>query len=216
MNHQLLYNLTQKVITNTLNNLGYPVFEKGDYNLNFGIVRSENRNADAFDDVMYLFFKKDGAWQIHLFPATADPGLDHLQNPVFQEAITGGSAILAEGYYKNLWQCGYFKGTKALLPRTKVWVYRDKNKDAILDMSRKTLQYIDAGILVHQSFQGMKANRVGRSSAGCQVTELSTDMDIIWDICYTAEGVWGVGTSYAVINESSLIYPYKVNGSRPA
>jgi hypothetical protein len=216
MNHQLLYNLTQKVITDTLNNLGYPVFEKGNYNLNFGIVRASNRVADSFDDVMYLLFKKDNTWQLHLFPATADPGLDHLKNPVFPEAIKGGSAILADGYYRNLWQCGYFKGTKALIPRTRVWVYRDMNRDNVLDMDKRTLQNMDAGILVHRSFQGQKAERVGRSSAGCQVTELATDMDMIWDICKIAEGIWGVGTSYAVIDESSLIYKGKINGNRIA
>ena len=147
----------------TYKQLGFPFFENGNFNLNLGIIRSDNRVADAFDDIIYCAYKQGDVWKLELFPATADPGVDHLVNPVFPEAIRGGSAILAEGFYRKLWTAGWFKGKVGLRPLTKVRVYSDKNRDNILDLDPSTIEEGDFGIWGHVSFQGEIAQRVGLS-----------------------------------------------------
>ena len=198
------------VIKDVLRSKGYPVFENGLYNLNMGIIRNANRIANTFDDLIYIIYKMgtaEHAFEVcKTYEATADPGLDHLVNPTFPEAIKGGSAILAKGYYRGLWKVGFFHGRRALLPRTKVWVYRDKNKNKSLDLDPKTLQNMDAGILMHESYQGVEtAGLVGRSSAGCQVPASKKDMEEIASIVTEAEKYYpNSGVSYAVLNESDF------------
>ena len=199
-----------QIIKNVLRKKGYPVFENGLFNLNMGIIRNANRVSNTFDDLIYIICKQgtnESPVEVcRLYPATADPGLDHLVNPTFPEAKRSGSAILAEGYYRGLWKVGWFHGRRALLPRTKVWVYRDANRDGILDLDPKTLMNMDAGILMHESYQGVAtASLVGRSSAGCQVPASRVHMEEIATIVIEAERRYpNSGTSYAVLNESDF------------
>jgi hypothetical protein len=54
--------------------MGYPVFENGDYDVNIIGVRSAERQAGAFDDVIHLAYKANGMWRHFEFCATCDPG----------------------------------------------------------------------------------------------------------------------------------------------
>lgn len=208
MNDQLFNKIKDvEIIKRTLLRLGYLVF-KGKYNLNMGAVRSANRVADAFDDFIYVFYEDGNGCNIfNLYPATTDPGVAHLVQPVFAEAIKGGTAILREGFYRGLWYAGTFNGVPALLPSQKVYVYRDKNRDNVLDMNPATVEYMDAGILVHPASyrKGQVFTTVGRWSAGCQCPQMFEHMEELHRlVALSAQYYGGAKTSYALMNESQI------------
>lgn len=90
-------------------------------------VRSGSKECDTFDDTTHLVCNG----QI-LFSAesTCDPGLANMLNPV----NPNGCAIVMNGYWKGLWKFGYHKGKyKAFVQNRPVIVFRDNDKDSILD-----------------------------------------------------------------------------------
>lgn len=202
----LLETITPEVIRKTYQSLGYPFFDKGDFNLNLGIIRSENRKSDSFDDVAYIVYKQNGIETIFKCWATADPGRDHLVNPQFPEAQTGGTAIIAEGFYRGLYSLGWYLGTKALIPVKPMAVYRDKNRDDILDLDQKTIQWGNWGTLWHDHLQVLdEALRVGRSSAGCFNMKRRSDHNKFISICERGINRFKTPISLGVVAERSLV-----------
>jgi hypothetical protein len=207
---ELIDRITPEVIRKTYQSLGYPFFTNGDFNLNLGIIRSENRKADLFDDVAYIVYKDSryfgNEFQIFKCWATADPGRDHLVNPQFPEAKIGGTAIVAEGFYRGLYSLGWYHGTKALIPVKPMAVYRDKNRDDMLDLDPKTIQWGNWGTLWHDHLQALdKALRVGRSSAGCFNMQTRKDHERFMSICESGINRWKTPISLAVVAERSLV-----------
>jgi len=77
-----------------LKKLGHNVFE-GDtkpYNLNIVGIRSHDPTTDAFNDLMCVFWKYEGHWNIYKMQCTTLPGLYWLENPMNSR----GCAILKE------------------------------------------------------------------------------------------------------------------------
>ena len=201
------HKITETVIRNAYAKLGYPFFTRGNFNVNLGIIRSSNRRADEFDDIAYLIFRENGHPQFFKCWATADPGRDHLVNPTFPEAQRGGTAIVAEGFYRGLYTMGWYYGTKALIPVTPMRVYRDKNRDDVLDLDPATIQTGNFGTLWHDHLQNVAdAQRVGRSSAGCFNMKRREDHNYFMRICEKAIEMYKCPISLAVLSESQLVY----------
>ena len=77
------------------------------YQLNIVGMRSKSTNSNRFDDEIHVFYKKpNGKWNYHIYPATTDPGTFWLSNPSYPQ----GTAILAQGQYKNAYAIGLDKG----------------------------------------------------------------------------------------------------------
>ena len=154
-------------ILQKIKSLGYAVFTNGDYNLNLFGVRSTNRNSNSFDDLLGCAYKLDGQWKIEYWEATTDPGLYWLNNPT----RVSGTAILVPGQYRGVYKIDLHAGKyKALCQRNgKVRVYRDRNKDSVLDMDGNTITSGFFGINIHRSSLRGESESVERWSAGCQV-----------------------------------------------
>ena len=137
-------------------------------------VRSSGRDhsKDAFDDVIGLaYVDKNGDCKVKLWEATTDPGVTELTNPTFDLAKKNGTAILAPGQYKNSHRLGkHGKGNwrhTALQQVNKVKIFRDNNRDEILDFEVPVTG--NFGINIHASSLKSISREIKNYSAGCQV-----------------------------------------------
>jgi len=144
---------------------GHAVFEDGDYNLNLFGIRSPSRDSDEFDDAFGCAYKKKGAWIVEYWPITTDPGKKLLEKPINKK----GAAILCPGQYRGVYRIDkHSRKYLALCQRDgPVTVYRDDNKDSILDMDESNKQTGMFGINIHK--RNGRGTKVRASSAGCQV-----------------------------------------------
>ena len=151
--------------------LGFKVFTNGDYDLNIVGIRSRARLADNFDDEIVVVWKELGIWRSMAAQATTDPGGYWLKNG---ERAT---AILCPGQYRSVFKISTHAGKyTALCQRAgPVKVWRDGNKDLMLDHDPGSIESGYFGINIHRAsidrgedLQGA-SKIVGRYSAGCQV-----------------------------------------------
>lgn len=160
---------TEKIIA-VLKTKGYPVRESGlrDYDLNLVGIRANTGTTNSFDDVMCVFWKFKDKWTIRIFPCTTDPGKTALNTP----QNPNGTAIVKEGYYPKLWAIGLHQGKyRALKQAGNIVVFRDNDKDGMLDMTPGTEQTGVFGINLHRANENGKSIQVDGWSAGCMVLQ---------------------------------------------
>lgn len=181
---------------------GYPVFTTGDYNINTVGFRANNPKAGKFDDVLCHFYKVGGIWQYKAYKATTDPGLTYLQNPLNAK----GCAILVPGFYDRAYQLGLHKGKPALRQAGTLKVYRDNNRDAILDMDPRSIEAgNDMFCNIHYSTGEGQLDVIGPWSAGCQVLSAGVNTSIYQRFLkpyVEAVKLYGNHFSYALLTES--------------
>ena len=179
--------------------LGHAVFEEGEYNLNIIGIRSATHDANQFDDRLCVVFRDEQGWVTRTWKCTTDPGSFWLDNPM----KVAGAAILVPGQYRGSHQIGKHRGKyDALVQRKPVRVYRDANKDEILDMDPSTEEEGLFGINIHKA--GTDSTQVNKWSAGCQVFSHSADFDEFMSICYAAKSKWGNSFTYTLIDAPEL------------
>lgn len=178
---------------------GYRFFDQGNYNLNLIGIRTADDSANTFNDQLAVAWRFDGVPHCLVFPATTDPGLywrEHLAN-------VNGTAIVVPGQYRGLWQLGLHQGRyQALVQRGPVQVYRDNNRDQVLDQDAP----IDAGLFginCHRASDSHESVQVDRWSAGCQVLANPRDFDLLIALCRRGEH-WGRSFTYTLIEEGDL------------
>ena len=159
----------EPTIIKVLRSKGYAVHEDGQCNI-IG-VRSSNNQANSFDDAIHLVWKSNG-WQHNQYPCTCDPGNYWLESPMRVE----GTAIMVPGQYVNAYCWGLHRGQYETLvqrgPGDPVKVYRDANKDEVLDMDPSTIE-LGHGLNLHHA--GTDSTNVEKWSAGCQVFKRLAD-----------------------------------------
>ena len=160
--------------------LGHRVFTSGDWNLNLVGIRSRPREANTFDDTFTCTYRENGQWITRYWECTTDPGTYWLENPSRVE----GTAILHPGQYRNVYKIDKHRGQyDALCQRNgEVKVYRDDNKDEVLDMNPETTTSGFFGINIHRAGRAGATAHVERYSAGCQVLRDSRDFDMLMSI----------------------------------
>lgn len=112
---------------------GYRIFNNSQqYNLNIWCIRSKNRLAGRYDDLMVVFWKNpSNKWDFEFFDITTDPS----EIALFEMKNKLGTAIVAQGQYPAAWKFGLHRGKyKALVQRGNLKVVRDYNKDSILNI----------------------------------------------------------------------------------
>jgi len=160
-------------------------------------IRTDSTESNSFDDVTVLYC--NGVFG-YMSRCTCDPGLSPLKKPINVD----GTAIVMNGYYKGLWTVGYHKGKyKALVQNRPVIVFRDNDKDAVLDYNFllnddervKTAKFekgkakivVDDneyviekgmfGINWHRAAIDRDLDKVGGYSAGCCVVRNAEDFE---------------------------------------
>lgn len=154
-------------ILQRVKDLGHVVFTNGDWNLNIVGIRAKEPRANKFDDMITCTYRDDGQWVTRCWKATCDPGQYWLGHPM----RVSGTAILVPGQYRGVYKISKHRGAyDALCQRNgRVKVYRDGNKDDILDMDDETVIDGYFGINIHRSSSSRESTQVDKWSAGCQV-----------------------------------------------
>lgn len=185
---------------------GY-VFFKGVYNLNIIGVRSKEsvKQSNKFDDAIIVCCgidsERTGTPSKLIFAATTDPGIKSLKVPMNAK----GTAILVPGQYRGSHKIGLHQGKyEALVQCAPVKVYRDANKDDILDMNNRTIDTGMFGINIHKA--GAASVIVDGWSAGCQVLANSYNYEIFMDLCRKQKlAGYGDKFTYTLLEEKDLI-----------
>lgn len=189
-----------KAITDALKRLDYPFF-KGDYNLNIIGVRSNDTDANTFNDVLVVAYELDKKLVMHTFPITTDPGLYYRENPINVE----GTAIVVPGHYRGCWQIGAHQAKyNALVQRKPMKVYRDNDRDASIDMPEDTIAEGLFGINLHRAGVNNISLQVDRWSAGCQVLADPNDFGLVMALANKSAAMYGPSFSYTLLTEEQL------------
>jgi hypothetical protein len=190
-------------VKQVLEKKGYAFFTNGVYNLNIIGIRNPNLVANSFDDTMVVIYKFGGEWITKVYPITTDAGTYWLKNPLSNK----GTAILVPNQYRGVYSIDLHNNKYyALCQRNgKVEVYRDNDKDVILDMDSAKIEKGMFGINIHRSNPFSESLKVDKFSAGCQVFKRVKDFNEFMEICQKSKALWGNSFSYTLIKESDLL-----------
>lgn len=192
--------LTYDKVKAAVTKAGFKFFT-GAYNINMIGVRSKNRAVDNWDDFFCLLWEdetgKKNIWVNDQF--TTDPGVYYMQNKLLNPK---GCGILARGQYRGVWKIGGHGKNKYeafVQLGNKVKLFRDRNRDNILDFDPKTLQEGYFGVNQHH---GYDSGKVGPNSAACQVHKYKKDLAYVLSMAKknTAKG-WGDTFTYTLLEE---------------
>lgn len=175
-------------------------FFTGNMNLNMIGVRSKNRKVDNWDDFFILCWQENGKnmiWVNDQF--TTDPGIYYMQQKLLNPA---GCGILARGQYKGVWKIGkHGVAQYEAFVQTggKVKLYRDRNKDNIMDFDPKSIMEGFFGVNQHH---GYDSGTVKNNSAACQVHRYKKDL--AYSLSMAKKNIaagWGDSFTYTLLEE---------------
>ena len=204
MNEQLLKKVQSCNIENVMQQKSYVFFGNGKYNLNLIGIRAKRPNdvnSDKFEDVLTVIYNDDNLKPVKLIiPITTVPGLSYMKNP----ANNKGTAILKPGQYRGVWKIDYHAGKYLALCQRgdKFVVYRDNNRDYILDFDEATADYGYFGLNFHHA--GTNSLLVANWSAGCQVAQKMADFDKVMILSNKAKALYGNSFTYTLLEEEDL------------
>lgn len=193
-------NITIEQLKDALTGMDAPYF-KGELNLNLIGIRSSDRQANTFNDRLCVLYEQQNSEVLETYPITTDPGTYYRKNPINVD----GTAVLAPGHYPRCWAIGVHRGQyTALVQRGLMTVYRDNNKDGLIDIDKVPKQTGYFGINMHYAAVSGYTLSVGKWSAGCQVFADKTDFDSVMRLVNKSAAKYGRFFSYTLINEEDL------------
>ena len=86
----------------------------------------------------------------------------------------------------------------------KVSVYRDNNKNTILDYDKTTISKGMFGINIHRSNQNTESVNVEKWSAGCQVFKNPNNFNDFISICKKSSEIYGNKFTYTLLTYKDL------------
>jgi hypothetical protein len=186
---------------------GYTFFSNGIFNVNIVGIRSKETKSNKFDDTMLLIYKnKKKEWEVQSSVITTDPGEKYLVHPMNKK----GTAILVPNQYRGVYRVDIHArhnskfAHEALCQRGNVLkVWRDGNRDKILDHDAETIDEGWFGINIHRSKVG-EASYVGSYSAGCQVFKNGTDFKLFMSAVKKSAELYGNSFSYTLLEEKDF------------
>jgi|APGre2960657373_1045057.scaffolds.fasta_scaffold31352_2 hypothetical protein len=194
--------LAIEIIKNVMKKKNYAFFESGTFNLNLIGIRTASKIPNNFDDWMVAIYKDQSVnWTIKKWRITTDAGTYWLLNPMNNK----GTALLVPNQYRKGWKIGLHKGQyKALVQNKPIEVYRDNDKDLILDYENSTIDKGMFGVNIHRSNPSQTSIRVEKWSAGCQVFANPREFEELMDICDIASRQWGSEFTYTLLTEQDF------------
>lgn len=188
-------------LIHTLNNKRYELYSRP-FELNIVGVRADSTIPNRFDDTIHVFFKNNlGQWILYQFAATTDPGTYWLQNPLNPQ----GTAILKQGQYNGAYQIGLHRGQYyALVQRNPVTVFRDYDRNALLDFRNGTPYSGLFGINIHRASVQGTTKTIDRYSAGCQVFANADEFNRFMQLCEQHRSLYGNSFTYTLIDERAI------------
>jgi hypothetical protein len=187
---------------------GYAFFESGAFNVNIVGIRASEKKTNVFDDTMLLIYKnKKKEWEVISSVITTDPGEKYLVNPINDK----GTAILVPNQYRGVYRVDIHARNnsrfahEALCQRGgKLKVWRDNDRDKVLDHDPESIDEGWFGVNIHRSKSSGEADYVGSYSAGCQVYKNSTDFKLFMDVVKRSAKLYGNSFSYTLLDEQDF------------
>jgi len=173
------------------------------FNLNLIGVRRANAGTNTFDDFLVVLYKDQNLKEVcKVYPITTDPGEHWLKHPINPK----GTAILCPGQFRGTWKLGTHQNNyEALVQRKPVKVWRDNNKDEIIDYQQlKLINEGYFGINIHRSNPYTESFLVNKWSAGCQVFQKIDDYKEFMELCKSSAALYGNSFTYTLITEEDL------------
>ncbi len=179
---------------------GYTVFggNRG-YDLNLIGIRTKDTSANKFNDWLGVMYLEGGVWNTFFFPATTDPGTYWRENPM----NVSGVAALKPGQYRGSHKVGTHKGYPALQQKSPLVVYRDPNRDAILDLDGSTEEGM-FGINIHRASANKPSSQVNKWSAGCQVLQDPIQFNFLMELAAKSASIYGNSFTYTLLTEADF------------
>jgi flagellum-specific peptidoglycan hydrolase FlgJ len=193
-----------KAVYDALQRKGYKIFTN-ELELNIiGIRNSNDPNANTFNDTLLVSWMENGQWQSRKYAFTTDPGRTPRMNPDKYNSRGTGVAVLVEGQYINTYTIDkHRKEYDALTQRAgDVRVYRDNNRDGVIDFNPASIQKGSYGINIHKA--GSDSNEVNNWSAGCQVFKRSADFYEFMQLAKRSQAAGYSKFTYTLINSNDL------------
>jgi len=180
--------------------LGYAFFEKGNHNLNIIGIRTSDMESNAFNDFIAVAYKERGHWQLRAYEATTDPGVYWRKHPMNRN----GTAVLIPGQHRRCYQIGRHQDKyEALTQAEELPVYRDNNKDSVID-TEGSIDIGFHGINIHRASSNWQSKQVNKWSAGCQVFANPNNFDYFIELCKKSTRLYGNRITYTLIEEKDL------------
>ena len=197
-------------IIKTLRSRDFIVYEEP-YRLNIVGVRNYNTNPNDFDDSMYVFFKdENNDWRGKEYVITTDPSTKYLlKGGIGKFDGKKSTAILPSGQYIDAFKIGIHKGSYTALVQNKpICVYRDYNRNEILDFNIDDKDCGIFGINIHRAKIGGaddslgNTGKIGDYSAGCQVFQNYMCFLEFMSMVKKQEELYGNKFTYTLIDKS--------------
>lgn len=160
-----LTKLSLEQIKEMFKNKNYKFHENGDYNVNVFSIRTSNKITNKFDDVFYCVYKVNNEWQIESWECTNNSGYTYTKELLSNKGV----AILKAGQWK--YKLGLHKGKEGFVQAEPVTVWRDSNKDYVINKNNTETGWF--GINIHRA--GKDSTNVDGWSAGCTVFKREKD-----------------------------------------
>lgn len=193
-----------EIVLNAMKKKGYTVYSDGTRPLNLNLIgiRTMPVRSEFFDDLLVVLIpQSNGEWTKFEYVITTDPGYYWLQNP----SNVYGTAILCEGQYKKAFRIGlHHNKYTALVQASTLKVYRDGDKDNIVDMSLFKTQWGMFGINMHRSNPYHPTVKVDKWSGGCQVFQSPSDYAKFIKMCCLSADIYGRFFTYTLLNTDDL------------
>ena len=182
---------------------GYVWFGPRAYDMNLIGIRSPNTKPDDFDDWLCMaYIDINGRKRVFMCPATTDPGLYYLKNPINAK----GAAIMKPGQYRGAYVPGLHRGYNAIVQVGKITVIRDYNKDGKLDFkSGREETGSTFGANIHRTLEDGFVKTIQTFSAGCQVVQSSDDFLYLLALANRQRKHIGASTfTYTLLEEKDI------------
>ena len=194
--------LELQIIRSIFQKKGYKFFESGKFNLNIFGIRSSERKVGAFDDFIAVVYK-DGNddFVVKWWPATTDTGSFYAQNPLNPH----GCAFLVPGQHSKAFKIGLHHGKyEALVQLSPLPVYRDNDKDLVMDLDPSKIETGMFGLNLHSVDPKMESFQNYKWSAGCQVMPKKKNHLELMALCKKSAAIYGNSFTYTLFNESDF------------
>lgn len=188
-------------VTNAYRKRGYELYYLSQKMNIFGI-RSVDNTPNVFNDKIGFITSMGNESVLKVYNATTDPGTFYLKKPL----NVRGTAILPEGQYVNTFALDLHRGKYlALCQRLKtISVYRDNNKDEMVDFFAEATDLGWHGINIHKAHWLKILFNIDKYSAGCQVIADPKEFDEFIQYCKIHSSKWGNKFTYTLLNEKDL------------
>lgn len=183
---------------------GYAFFTNGKYNLNIigvrNLLQGDKQNNDFNDALVCIYKDQNYVWIKQIWECTTDPGITYLKSPINYK----GCGILVPGQYKGVYQIGLHQGKyEALVQRGVLKVYRDNNRDNVLDFDPNTIEEgSNFGVNIHKA--GSDSKIINNWSALCQVFKKEDNFDEFMKLCKKARELYGNKFTYTLVTTDDL------------